>query len=123
MKIVVIDTSAILFGFSNQRDVFVAVREKFPSCKQVISRGVIAELSRISQNTGKKGQSAKIALQAIKYKNVYVEDIDYSVDRWIFSKSSGTPGTIAITNDTELCRKLKDAGVECFKLSRNGKLR
>ena len=123
MKIIFIDTSSILFGFSNKRDVFESARARFPGYKQVISLGVLAELSIIAGNRGKKGECARLALQAIKYKNVYVEDIVGSVDRWIFSRSLGTPGSIAVTNDTELHRKLRSAGVACFKLSRNGILR
>jgi rRNA-processing protein FCF1 len=122
-KFAAIDTSSILFGFSNKKDVFEIAARALPQYKQVISLGVLRELHGISLNKGRRGASARAALEAIKYKNVYVEDIDYSVDRWIFLKVRGTPGSVAVTNDTDLCKKLKSNGLRCFKLSRDGELR
>ncbi len=123
MKFAVIDTSSILFGFANSKDVFEIIGNQYPGYKEVISLGVLNELSRAALNRGKKGSSAKAAIESIKYKNVYVEDIDYSVDRWVFSKATDAKGSIAITNDSELYKKLRTAGISCFKLTRDGKLR
>ncbi len=123
MLTVIIDTSAILFGFSNRRDVFEIARMRFGAAALLISRGVLSELSGISLNKGAKGKSARMALEAIKYKKIRVDNIGSNVDAWIHSKALESKHTVVITNDTELYNILRSAGVSCLKLTRQGLLR
>jgi rRNA-processing protein FCF1 len=120
---VFIDTSSILFGFSNKRDVFESVRGMFPSATTVISKGVIRELRGLSGNKGRKGSNARAALIAVKAKKVKVDNNTGNVDRWILSAAASTPDSVVITNDTDLGRALKRKGTVVFKISRDGSLR
>ncbi len=119
----IIDTSSILFGFANKKDVFDVVKRSFPSMKQMVSIGILNELSGISQNRGKRGTSALLAIESIKYKNVIVDNSSRSVDSWIYAKSQQYPHSVVITNDTELYTKLKHSGIKVLKLTKEGLLR
>lgn len=123
MLLAIVDTSSILFGFSNRRDVFAAVSERFPGAGMLISAGVLAELAGISENRGKRGTSARTALEAIKHKKILVDKDTGNVDAWIRSKSLESKHSVVITNDTELLRVLRSSGVMCLKLTRQGLLR
>lgn len=122
MDYVIIDTSSILFGFSNKIDVFESVLDAFHGKKIMISSGVLRELRSLSTNRGKKGANARAALAAIKVKNVKVEDILGNVDRWILSSAPSFAAAV-ITNDTQLAKSLKAKGVKVLKISRDGSLR
>ena len=119
----IIDTSSILFGFANRKDVFEAVKRSFPTMRQMISIGILNELSGISRNKGKRGTSALLAIESIKYKNVIVDNSSRSVDSWIYAKSQQYPHSVVITNDTALYTKLKHSGIKVLKLTKEGLLR
>ncbi len=119
---IILDTSSILFGFSNGRDVFEAAAARFPNTAQLISAGVILELKGLGKNRGKKGAAARFALLAIKVKKVKVDKIRGNVDRWILSRAASA-GDIVITNDTKLWRALKAKGVRTLKMSEDGGLK
>ncbi len=121
---VIIDTSSILFGISNKKDAIDAAHAMFPSYPIIISEGVLRELGGISHNEGKRGKSAKTALELIrrKYKNIKVYDNNTNVDEWILGKAQSSD-CIVITNDSALCKKLKARGTRCLKLAVSGMLR
>lgn len=123
MAFVIVDTSSILYGLAYGKDVFEAVARDFHGRKQVISRGVIRELLKISKNRGKKGSDARAALSVIRYKNLDVDNSNNSVDSWILGKSLEHPNTVVITNDTELHKRLKAEGVLALKLTKAGVLK
>ncbi|MGC8662589.1 MAG: PIN domain-containing protein [Candidatus Micrarchaeia archaeon] len=113
-----IDTSSILFCYENGIDIFDTL--KFMGYKSIVSRGVIRELEKKAiGNSGKKSY-AKLALEAIKTKHIYVEKSDEYVDNWIKEKAAIMP---VCTNDIELKRELKKRGVKVFTASRGGKIR
>jgi len=120
--LVLVDTSSILYGLENSKDVFEITKSRFPGCDIMISKGVVAELSGLSNSAGKTAQLAKTALQIIKLKRIRVDNITGSADNWIFSKAIAEP-SIAITNDTQLCKRLKSRKVNTFKLSKKGILK
>ena len=122
-RFVIIDTSSILFGMSNRKDVFDIARAHLPGYQMLISKGVIRELRGISQNMGRRGAGAKAALEAIKYKKVHVDNNTTDVDDWILSKAIGYPGSVVITNDTGLSKRLRSNSVEMRKLTKDGSLR
>src|SRR5215472_16891055 len=121
--LMIIDTSSILFGFANKKDVFAIAKSELPSYTQLISVGIMNELFGISKNSGKRGASAKAAIEALKYKKVAVDNNTRSVDSWILSKSQENSHTVVITNDTELYKKLKGNNTKVLKLTRDGSLR
>ena len=123
MVFLIIDTSSIVFGFSNRKDVFEIARIRFPGYGMLISAGVLNELSKLAGNRGQKGAGAKTAIEALKYKKVDVDNNTGSVDSWIYAKSREYPHTVVITNDTELYKKLKSANINCLKLTKAGLLR
>jgi rRNA-processing protein FCF1 len=120
---IIIDTSSILFGFSNRRDVFDIARRRFPGTEVLISAGILGELSKLAVNRGAKGAGAKTAIEALKYKKVDVDNSTGSVDSWIYAKSQEYPHSVVITNDTELYKKLKTSNIKCLKLTKAGLLR
>ncbi len=120
MEYVIVDTSSIVFGFEFKKDVFEAATGRFHTHKQLISAGVLAELSTLAENRGKKGLAARLALAAIKYKKVLVDNSTQHVDSWVFGKSLEHPGTVVITNDTALFKRLKAKGVLAYKFTKAG---
>lgn len=123
MVFLIIDTSSIVFGFSNKRDVFEIAHGRFPGYDILISAGVLGELSKLARNRGTKGAGARTAIEALKYKKVNVDNSTGSVDSWIYAKSREYPHTVVVTNDTELYKKLKSANINCLKLTKAGLLR
>jgi rRNA-processing protein FCF1 len=125
MKEAVIDTSSIIFGLGNGRDIFDSVKNRFPGFRILISEGVLRELDGIAHGTGKRGECAKTAIELIKrkYKNIKVDDNTGNVDEWILAKSLACAECVFVTNDTALYRKVNAHGAMCFKLARNGLLR
>ena len=123
MAFVIIDTSSIVFGFAYRKDVFEIAKTHFHGAKLLISAGVLNELSKISENRGKKGASARAAIAAIKYKNVLVDNNTQHVDNWVLGKSLGSPNTVVITNDTALIKRLRAKGVLSYKLTKAGVLK
>ncbi len=123
MVYVIIDTSSILFGISCKKDVFQIAERDFPSADVLISAGILRELSGISRNMGKRGASAKTAIESLKYKKVDVDNNTRSVDSWIHAKSQQYPHAVVITNDTALYKKLKASNIRALKLTKSGLLR
>ncbi|MEM3020507.1 MAG: DUF188 domain-containing protein [Candidatus Micrarchaeaceae archaeon] len=118
---VIVDTSAILYGFEYRKDVFDAIENRFGRYEAIISRGVLRELDKMSTNKGKKGAAARAALNALKAKNIKVDSTITYVDRWI-SKSAQADGAAVVTNDSGLAAKLLSEGVRVFKMSKSGKI-
>ncbi len=120
---IIIDTSSIIFGFEYKKNVFDSVKEAFPSYKVLISEGIIRELTGIASGKGRKGGSAKIALEAIGHAAMETDPSGESVDAWIIAKAKGAPESIVVTNDTELYKKLKSTNIKCLKLTKSGLLK
>jgi len=118
---IVLDTSSILFGFSNNINIFSRALEKFPGGTIVISKGVIKELSRIAEGRGKASGYAKVALQEIEAlkKHIEIESSHIYVDRWIEGKAKNSEYIIC-TNDTALRKRVRRSGAKVFALSRSG---
>jgi rRNA-processing protein FCF1 len=120
---VIVDTSSILFGISNKKDVFESAERSYPGANIIISKGVIRELTSISQNMGRKGSNARVGLTAINIKNLKVDNSNANVDSWILSIAPKEPDNIVITNDTRLRGALLRKKITALKLSRDGSLR
>lgn len=123
MKLLIIDTSSILFGFSNKINAFEVVKRHFPTHRLIVSSGIIRELERIATNRGTKGAHAKLALSILKSKKINILIDKQLVDKWILGFAEEHHGIAVITNDSILANKLKKAGAETYKLSRSGILR
>ncbi len=123
MKLAIIDTSSILFGFSHRRNAFDVVRYVLHGHSLYLSGAVVNELRQISKNRGRLGASARIALQELRYKNIkgsnkWLSDADLDIMR----VAGRHKGSTVITNDTALVKRLHGLGVEVFKLSISGRL-
>lgn len=123
MAYAIIDTSSILFGFSYRKDAFAIAERAFSGLEPLVSRGTLRELEKASSNRGAKGAAARVALSILKLKKIRVDTNTGNVDSWIIRKAASMPGTVVVTNDTELLMKLKSLGVRTAKLSKSGKLR
>ncbi len=118
---IVLDTSSILFGFSNSVNVFSKAQEHFPGCTIVLSNGVISELEKLSKGNSKVSGYARIALLEIDaYKQkIEIEKSRMYVDKWIEAKSRHA-GYIICTNDTALRKRIRKGAAKVFALSRSG---
>jgi rRNA-processing protein FCF1 len=117
-----LDTSSMLFGFSNSSNVFDIAIGEFPGYRPLVSIGIIHELEGLSQNKGKKGACARIALAEIRAKKIDIDNIN-KADGWIVEKARRNRGSVVITNDTPLAKKLLRFGTTVLKMSRSGMLR
>jgi rRNA-processing protein FCF1 len=113
----------MLFSFSYKKNVFDAVITRFPNYKILISKGIINELGRFSQSSGKKRAAAKVALLEIKAKKINVDNIFTYPDKWILDTAKKYRDCVVITNDTALVKKLFGIGVKAFKISKSGILK
>lgn len=122
MAYLIIDTSSMLFGFANGRNVFEIAASNFHGRKMLVSAGIVSELNGIAKNRGKRGLSARLALNEIRAKKIGVDNTK-EADLWIERRARSSNGTIVITNDTPLARALSRSGVAVYKLSRSGSLK
>ena len=123
MSYTIIDTSSMLFAFSYKKNLFDIAKYAFPGNKQLVSKGIINELTRISHNKGSKGTYAKIALLELKSKKVSVDNITGNADAWILNKARASKDIVVITNDSALARSLLSEGAKVFKIAKSGILR
>ncbi len=121
MRCIIVDTSSILFGFSNHIDVFEKIGEMFPSCEIIISRGIVGELEGLGK-ARRQGAYAKVALAAIESHKLEISKSSVYVDEWIASESARRR-CLVCTNDVGLKARLRKAGVSVVSLSRSGRLR
>lgn len=120
MRKIILDTSSILFAFSNKLDIFSLVEERLDS-KAVVSEGIISELKRLSARRNKEGNAARLSLQIIKKHGVEVLKNDQKVDDFLVR--AGTEGMTVCTNDIGLKNRLKSKGVRPLSVSKSGVLR
>jgi rRNA-processing protein FCF1 len=112
----------MLFGFSNNANVFELAEAEFPRYTKLVSRGIINELMGISRNRGKKGACARMALMELRAKKIEIDNIN-EADDWILSRARHGRGYIVVTNDTRLARELSHSGATVLKVSRSGLLK
>jgi rRNA-processing protein FCF1 len=112
----------MLFGFSNNVNVFELAEADFPGYKLLVSKGIIHELEAISRNRGKKGACARVALMELRAKKIEIDNIN-EADDWILSRARRARGFIVVTNDTRLARGLHGSGTTVLKVSRSGMLK
>ena len=103
MDFIIVDTSSIRFGFSNKKDAFEIVKRYFPVKQLLVSKGVLRELAGISMNKGKRGASAKAALEAIRYKKIEVDSNNADVDSWVCNAARRYPHSVVITRWVHNC--------------------
>ncbi len=121
MRCIIVDTSSILFGFSNHVDVFEKIEWEFPECVALISKGVITELEKSSKSR-KQAAYAKAALLAVERHKLEISRSTGYVDDWIASESAKRR-CLVCTNDIGLKARLKRTGIGTVSLSMNGRLR
>ena len=121
MGYVIVDTSSILFGFSNHKSVFEAVSAELGD-RCMVSKGIINELNRVSKRKGIRGAEAKAALGELSLKKIKVEANSKYPDFWIKEMASKPGISGVVTNDTALASAV-DKKVIVFKFSREGKLK
>jgi len=121
MPAILLDTSSIVFAFSNKVDLFAKVEERLDA-KPLISAGVMRELQKLSKRKTKEGRAAKMALQVIENHRIVILSDNGPVDDFLVR--AGTEGRIAVcTNDIGLKKRLKSKGAKPLSVSRSGVLR
>ena len=124
MKLAIIDTSSILFGFSHRRNAFDAARYALRGYDLYLSGAVVKELHRLAENKGRLGATARVALQELRYKNIKGSNTSLSnADLDIIRVATGHKGSAVVTNDTALAKRLQGLRIEVFKLSISGRLK
>ena len=121
-KEVLVDTSSILFGFANKRNVFEALEEAMPGYAQVISLGVVREIEKFANSRMKTRPGAAAALAYVTESDLHIDNSSEHVDSWI-EKRAEARGSAVCTNDIKLKRSLRSAGVRTVSIARGGKVR
>jgi rRNA-processing protein FCF1 len=122
---IVIDTSSIIFGFSNHINIFGIVRSE--GMAPMIPECVIRELAGIGNGTGKYAKYARTALSDISGHDGMIirgsgSDRLGSADSWML-RNAQRRGMGVCTNDTGLRKRLREKNVKVFTLTRKGRLR
>ncbi len=122
MQSILIDTSSIIFGLANKKDIFKVVRERNPAYAPIISKGVIRELESIKARREKYSKYAGAALLLIPASNVEISADPSSVDGWL-AREAKSKGYAVCTNDIALKKRLKASKIRVFSITRSGSLR
>ncbi len=122
MKVLLLDTSSMLFGIENKIDVFDALRYSFAEFRIEISTGIVQELKSMAGSRRKEKGSAAMALALIKKHNINIYTDNGKVDSWILRRAVEV-NALVCTNDIVLKRLLKKDGVRSVSISRDGKIR
>jgi rRNA-processing protein FCF1 len=120
MRKIILDTSSIVFAFSNKHDIFSLVEERLES-QPVISEGIIAELKKLSLRRSKEGNGARFALQVIEKHKIETLNNNQKVDDFLVKV--GMEGMSVCTNDVGLKNRLKSRGIRPLSISKSGVLR
>ena len=121
-RYIIIDTSSIIFGLSNGKDVFKAVREQKYGYAAMVSEGIMRELENIKSKGGRYGRYAGPATALIARYGIRISADSSPVDSWILEEAWRN-GYAVCTNDSELKRRLRAVGVRAFSIARSGRLR
>jgi len=121
---VVLDTNFLLVPFQfkidilKELDFLVDVSHRF-----VVSSRTVEELKTIGRAIGKDGMAARLALKMLEANRERIDIIesDSEVDDWIVAYASGNKA-IVCTNDSELRRRLKRAGVKVAAMKSRSKV-
>ncbi len=117
-----VDTSSIVFALQHGKDPFAAAERRLHR-KSLVSRGIIRELSGMARNRGKRGAIARTALSLIRVKKVKVNNNNETVDSWVYRIAATHKNYAAVTNDTDLFRRIRPVNQNVFKLSKSGILK
>lgn len=121
MKIIIFDTSSILFCLSNGIDMAKAVNEAFPGYKIAVSKGIIRELEGLGKSRRRAGRYAKAAVDVLGHIGVQVLDNSDNADKWLLSIADDKK--VICTNDSKLKRALRGKGAIVVSVARSGMLR
>lgn len=122
MGSIIIDTSSIIFGLSNNIDIFDTVAYELPGYKILISKGIVEELKKLGSKNGRYKKYAHVALTLIKKHKAKVANSSSYVDAWIENEAVKTNCTVC-TNDIKLKKLLKSKDITVLSISRSGLLR
>ncbi len=117
-RAVVIDTNFFLIPYQFKIDILTELEHLIDVHHHfVITSKTLRELERITENVGKKGAAARLALKIIDANRKRIEVIDSNkpVDRWI-AEYSEKHGAIVCTNDINLKKTLKENGIKVISL-------
>ncbi len=120
MEYIIVDTSSILFEFSNKIDIFKQIATQL-SLKPVVSQGVLRELTKMASSTKADKKYAKVALAMINEHKVGVETDSGYVDAWILA--SAKKFQCVCTNDMKLKKALKAKGIQVYSVSIGGTIK
>ena len=121
MQRLILDTSSIVYAFSNKIDIFEAIEDRLEALP-VISSGVVSELKMLASTKRKEGRAARIALEILKKHKVEVVKDDRKVDAWVLSAGSKVDVYVC-TNDILLKRALRSRGKQPLSVSEDGSIR
>ncbi len=117
---VVVDTSSIIFGMQNRKNIFGILESELSGSRIYISKGVVKELKEISAEHTKRGRAALASLAVLREGRVGIKGDTKMPDEWMHSLP--VENITFVTNDTDLWRRLKRQGKRVLKLSISGKL-
>ncbi|BCS91315.1 MAG: hypothetical protein ARM1_0772 [Candidatus Micrarchaeota archaeon] len=120
-KIVIIDTSSIIYAIENNIKIDQIVQEELHGYKPYILMSTIRELKSIAKKGIRRAIYAKAALSLIRHLKInIIKDRYRYADRSILKTADmlKDKDIAVLTNDTELYYALKDIGVKAYRISR-----
>ena len=120
---IILDANFILIPHKKKIDIFSRIPELLPEKHDFVTLGsVVNELEGIAEGASDDAAAARTALKLIKVKGVKVVPSSGPADHAIVDYASRREKTVVCTNDKELKRKLKAAGVKTVSLHGEDKL-
>ncbi|RLG18958.1 DNA-binding protein [Candidatus Micrarchaeota archaeon] len=121
MRVVLIDTSLMLDCVNLKIDVFTELDRLMEGVYELrIPSGVLHELDEKKKGGGKKARDASVAF-ALLEQRAAVEPSKGKVDDWLVKRGAEL-NAVVCTNDSELRRRLKDAGVSVISVRNRSQL-
>jgi hypothetical protein len=113
---VILDTNFLLLPFQYKIDIFTEIDYLLEMEHEfVISSAEIRELERLSEDKGKKGIAARLALKMVDANRIEIVESKKPVDDWIVEYAEKT-GAIVCTNDRKLRKRLKEVDIKIIAL-------
>ena len=120
---VLLDTNFLLLPHTHKIDIFSDIKILVPQKHRLFTLScVVDELEGIGAGAGGDATAAKVAQALIGDRGVEVVEAAGVCDDALVEYATSNEGTIVATNDRELKKRLKDAGVKTICLRGKNRL-
>ncbi len=120
--ILVVDANFLMSAFRFKVDAISGLRDLVGGdFRLVTSSSVIRELEGIAGGKNLSARGARFALETLKREGAQVDRTEKYADDWVLEYCV-TQGAVACTNDAELRKRLREAGIRSIVLKGRSKI-